>query len=142
MPEAFLGVGSNMGNREENIERAFELLTKSQIEILQNSSIIETDPVGGPPQGKFLNCVIKIRTDLPPLSLLKVLKKIEKQLGRVKTVVDAPRPIDLDILLYDDITCHEPELTIPHPRMRERSFVMMPLKEIAPNVVKDLKLEI
>ncbi len=136
MPKVYLGIGSNMGNRDEHIRQALHYIEEESMTILKQSSVIETDPVGGPPQGKFLNLVIEIETSLKPHDLLHTLKNIEHKLGRVKTIQDGPRPIDLDILLYDNKTLTTPELTIPHPRMFQRSFVMTPLKEIAPQLIQ------
>ena len=136
MSVIYVGVGSNSGNREENIEKAFLLMEENGIKILKRSSIIETDPVGGPLQGKFLNAVIKIETRLDPLGLLNLLQGIELKLGRVREIYHGPRTIDLDILMFDDVTMHTPELTIPHPRMFEREFVLMPLREIAAEILK------
>ena len=103
--------------------------------ILQSSSLIETAPVGGPAQGLYINGVVKIETSLPPLDLLHQLKSLEKFLGRRKTIPNGPRVIDIDILLYNNITMTSDELTIPHPRMWERAFVTQPLKEIAPELI-------
>jgi len=122
MSLAYIGIGSNLGNRKENIGKALSLMQECGIKILKRSSVIETDPVGGPPQGKFFNAVIKIETELEPIELLKVLQNIEKKLGRIRTVINGPRTIDLDILLYDNLALKTPELTIPHPRMFEREF--------------------
>ncbi len=132
MAIVFIGIGSNLGNREKNIQEAISLLKQEGITILQTSEIIETAPVGGPPQGKYLNGVLKIKTHFEPLALLKILKNIEKHLGRKKSVPNAPRPIDLDILLYDDLKIQTPELIIPHPRMHERDFVLRPLRQLLP----------
>ncbi len=137
MSLAYIGIGSNLGNRKENIGKALSLMQECGIKILKRSSVIETDPVGGPPQGKFFNAVIKIETELEPIELLKVLQNIEKKLGRIRTVINGPRTIDLDILLYDNLALKTPELTIPHPRMFEREFVLVPLKEIAPQMLKE-----
>lgn len=134
MSIVYIGIGSNLGNREDNIRKAIDLLEKSGMRILKTSTIIETDPVGGPPQGKFLNAVMKVETVLSPEELLKVLLSIESNLGRIRTMKNEPRTIDLDILLYDALTLHTPHLTIPHPRMLERDFVMQPLKEIEPHI--------
>lgn len=134
MSIAYLGIGSNMGDRAKNICDALKFLETYDIEILKRSTLIETEPVGGPPQGKFLNGAVKIQTFLNPEDLLKCLKSIEVQLGRIKTIVNGPRPIDLDILLYDDLTVKTPDLTIPHPRMFEREFVLCPLREINENI--------
>jgi 2-amino-4-hydroxy-6-hydroxymethyldihydropteridine diphosphokinase len=137
MAIVFLGLGSNLGNRQKNITKAVALLKENGIKILQCSTLIETQPVGGPPhQGLFLNGALKAKTDLTPQSLLRCLKKIEKQLGRTKTVRNGPRVIDLDILLYSDLILNTPELTIPHPRMLERDFVRGPLAEIDPQIAK------
>ncbi len=141
MATIFLGLGSNIGDREGYIRRAIKKLEENSVAVQKTSSIIETDPVGGPQQGKFLNAVIKADTDLPPKDLLTLLKNIEKQLGRQKTVVNGPREIDLDILLYDEINMQTPQLTIPHPRMLERAFVMDPLREIEPVLAQKLKHE-
>ena len=135
MPIAFIGVGSNLGNREVNIQNAFEFLNSSGIKILKQSTIIETEPVGYLNQGKFLNGVIKVETALSPQELLLELKLIEKKLGRVKTIKDGPRVIDLDILLYDDAVLNLPNLIIPHPEIYERDFVLNPLMEIAPELL-------
>jgi 2-amino-4-hydroxy-6-hydroxymethyldihydropteridine diphosphokinase len=141
MVKSFIGVGSNLGDRIRNIQKAIELLKEEKIRILKVSTLIETKPVGGPKQGKFLNGVLEIETKLQPVKLLKTLKSIEKKIGRRKTVRNDPRIIDLDILLYDDKIINSPHLTIPHPRMHERSFVINPLKEIAPEIVKALHLK-
>ena len=130
MPIVYLGIGSNVGDREGHIKKAIDLLKNNDIEILKASALIETKPVGGPPQGKFLNGAIKIKTNLSPKELLATLKSIEQAVGRTKTVKDGPREIDLDILLYEDIEVTSEQLTIPHPRMHEREFVLKPLKEI------------
>lgn len=139
MATVYLGIGSNMGDRLQNIDKAKTLLRQNGIDILQISSIIETDPVGGPPQGLFLNGALKVRTSLSPRVLLDVLKKIELEMGRIKTVQDGPRPIDIDILLYDDVVMMSPTLTIPHPRIKERAFVMTPLREIFPEIDQVLR---
>ena len=137
----YLGLGSNLGNREANIHLAIERL-KPFIEIKKISRIIETDPVSGPKQGKYLNAVLKAETLFSPQKLLNLAKGIEKEFGRKKTIPNAPRPIDIDILLYDNQEIHSSELTIPHPRMFEREFVMTPLREIAPDVVQKFQSEI
>ena len=139
MAIVYLAIGSNLGDRRKNIETAVRLLGKKHLDILKVSTIIETDPVGGPKnQGKFLNGVLKAETELPPEELLSFLKSIEKRLDRTKTVHNGPRTIDLDILLYNHRELQTPQLTIPHPRMFERAFVMQPLNEIEPQLVKEL----
>ena len=137
MPIAFIAFGSNLGDRQKNIDNALKLLMREGVSLLKGSSIMETEPVGGPPgQGKFFNGVIKVETDLSPHELLQKLLSIEKQLGRIRSVRNAPRIIDLDILCYDDIILDDPDLTIPHPRTKEREFVMKPLLEIEPDIFK------
>ncbi|MFH1791508.1 MAG: 2-amino-4-hydroxy-6-hydroxymethyldihydropteridine diphosphokinase [Candidatus Omnitrophota bacterium] len=135
MAKVYIGIGSNLGQRNENIEFAIRELEKTGvIRVRKTSSIYETEPVGGPPQGRFLNGVMEIDTDLPPTMLLERLQDIESRMGRVRQEVDGPRIIDLDILLYDDQVFETPELTIPHPRMSRREFVLKGLREIAPDI--------
>lgn len=126
-----------MGDRAVYIRKALEGLKARGVHVKKISSIIETEPDGGPPQGKYFNTVIECATALDPQDLLKTLQEIEHQLGRVRTVPNGPRTIDLDILLYDQLHLNTPELTIPHPRMNSRDFVMIPLKEIAPHLFKE-----
>jgi len=129
----YIGVGSNLGNRRQNIRQALNLLDQTPgIRVKKISSISETDPVGGPRQGKYLNAVARISTTLTPAKLLKTLQAIEKQLGRVRTIKNGPRTIDLDILLYGNREIKTKRLTIPHPRMFERDFILKPLLEIHP----------
>ena len=128
----FIGLGANIGDRENNIKKAVSYLKDyKSIRIERLSSLIETFPEGGPPQGKYLNGVIKIKTTLKPKELLCVLLDIEERLGRVRGVENGPRVIDLDILLYGYEKIDEPELKVPHPSMFKRKFVMDPLSEIA-----------
>ena len=138
MAFVFLGIGSNVGDRQANFDKAIGLLKEHQdIDFLQMSSVIETDPVGGPAQDRFLNAAIKIKTDLTPLELLIQLKIIERRLGRAKVhESNEPRAMDLDILFYDDIVIVDGKnLCIPHPRLAERFFVLKPLSEIAPDFI-------
>jgi len=138
MVTAYIGIGSNLGDRQKNIDRAIAYLKSfKDIEITKSSSIYETEPVGGPPQGKFLNGVMEIKTSLSPDDLLKYLKKIENKLGRVKKEKDGPRTIDLDILLYGDMKINNQRLKVPHPGMYKREFVLRGLKEIAPKAIKN-----
>jgi len=133
MAIVYLGIGSNLGNREENIKQALDLLNAAGVEIIRCSTLIETRPVGGPAnQGFFLNGAVKTATLLSPEQLLTKLKSIEHKMGRTATVRNGPRIIDIDILLYDQLTLNTPVLTIPHPRMFGREFVMRPLREIEP----------
>lgn len=135
---AYLGLGSNLGDRVSCIMSAVASLQEKGALVLKRSAIIETDPVGGPPQDKFLNAVVKIETKLSPGELLSTCQVIERQLGRVRNVLNGPRTIDLDILLYDCLTIDTPQLKIPHPRMLERTFVLEPLKEIEPGLAEEL----
>jgi len=132
MAVCYLGIGSNLGNRRQNILEALQKIRAlKDTRIIRVSRIIRTDPQGGPAkQGKFLNTALKITTKIPPLRLLRALKKIEKELGRVKTVRWGPRSIDLDILFYGDKIINHKDLTVPHPRLFERDFVIKPLLEI------------
>ena len=136
MADVYLGIGSNMGDRQANIDRAMHMLKEhKEIKVLSVSVLIETEPEGGPPQEKFLNGALHVKTDLLPLELLSQLKMIERRLGRQKGPTNNPRPLDLDILLYDDVVIVEGKtLGIPHPRMHERFFVLKPLSEIASEV--------
>ena len=130
----YLGLGSNVGDRQKNIAAAVSSLKKSGLIIHKISTILETDPVGDPAQGKFLNAALKAETDRSPKELLREIHKIEKQLGRVRAIKNGPRTIDIDILLFDRLRIQTSGLTIPHPRMLERDFVMIPLKEIEPDL--------
>ena len=138
MATIYLGLGSNLGDRRANIDKSLSLLVENGINILKHSTIIETEPVGGPEQNKFLNSVIKAETELSPFELLEVINNIEKNLGRVRTIVNGPRTIDIDILLYNKIKVNASNLSIPHPQMLKRHFVLTPLKEIEPELVKEL----
>ena len=132
MTVCYLGIGSNLGDRRKNIALALsKIKALDHTTIMKVSKIIETEPVGGPPtQGKCLNAALKIKTALPALRLLKALKKIEKALGRTKTARNGPRVIDLDILFYGDKIIKRKDLTVPHPRIFERQFVIKPLFEV------------
>lgn len=139
MHKVYLGLGSNLGDREENIRKAIELIHERIGEVVRQSSLIETAPWGFESDHQFLNGVILCETTLTPRQVLKATQTIERELGRKKKSKDegqrskveyADRPIDIDILLYDDVTVDEPDLKIPHPLMQERDFVMIPLKEI------------
>jgi 2-amino-4-hydroxy-6-hydroxymethyldihydropteridine diphosphokinase len=134
MPTAYLAIGSNLGDRQDNIRNAIDLLKDNGIVILKQSSLIETEPVNGPPQGLYLNGALAIQTELSAPQLLDLLHSIENSLGRVRSVVNGARTIDLDILLFDDMIIQTKNLIIPHPRMKERDFVMKPLREIAPHL--------
>ncbi|MBU1148356.1 MAG: 2-amino-4-hydroxy-6-hydroxymethyldihydropteridine diphosphokinase [Candidatus Omnitrophica bacterium] len=127
----YIGIGSNLGNRRKNIDAAIEKLRQvNEIEVKKVSSVYETEPVGGPKQPDYLNAVIEIETMFGPRKLLAVLHEIEDHLGRKRSVKDGSRTIDLDILTYGDEKINEPDLKIPHPRMNEREFVQLPLREL------------
>ena len=134
MTESFIGVGSNVGDRRAFVRRAVaELESVYETKVVSTSSLYETSPVGGPPQRSFVNLVAKISTELPPRDLLRVLKEIEVKLGREPGGMRwGPRVADLDILTYGDAVVAEEGLEIPHPRMTERRFVLVPLLEIDP----------
>ncbi|MEW6141730.1 MAG: 2-amino-4-hydroxy-6-hydroxymethyldihydropteridine diphosphokinase [Chloroflexota bacterium] len=131
MTTVYLGLGSNLGDREANLKRALEALAV-KAKVVRVSSVYETEPVGFLSQPRFLNAVCKVDTKLEPLELLYIIKDIEMELGRRQSFRNAPREIDIDILLYDDVVMDMPELTVPHPGMSERAFVLVPLAEIAP----------
>jgi len=137
--KAYIALGSNIGDREANIRKAVDMMEGvGDTRVLRVSRLIETEPSGGPAgQGKYLNGVAEIETQLEPLQLLNQLHQIEQALGRNRAVEqrNGPRTCDLDILLMGDAVVRSAVLTIPHPRMHERLFVLEPLNEIAPNVV-------
>ena len=130
---AYLGLGSNVGDRAANLKDALTRIGRIA-RIQQCSSVYETDPVGYTEQREFWNIAVSISTDLPARQLLNELIAIEVAMGRERTFRNAPRNIDIDILLYDDVVQSSGELEIPHPRMRERAFVLKPLLEIAPTI--------
>lgn len=138
---AYIALGANLGDRAANISSAIERLGAVRgIRLLKLSSLLENPAVGGPPNSPpFLNGVAEIETSLPPRELLQKLLEIERDLGRQRHRKWDPRTIDLDLLLYGDQVVNEPELTIPHPRMHERRFVLAPLAEIAPDHVHPVR---
>lgn len=128
----YLAFGSNLGDRRLNVKKALSLLLEGdKVRIVRISRIMESKPQGGPRQGDYLNGAVKAQTTLSPYALLRFLKSIERKMGRKKTVRFGPRIIDLDILLYGDKIITSKTLTVPHPRMFGRDFVMKPLREIA-----------
>ncbi len=129
----YLGLGSNLGNREDNLEYALNLLSQ-RFRMGRVSPIYDTEPVGDTNQPRFLNLVCQIYTTLPPTALLAATKGIELKMGRAPGKSGA-RPIDIDILFYGDQVVEAPDLVIPHPRLAERAFVLVPLAEIAPDLV-------
>lgn len=139
---AYLGLGSNLGDRAGNLRRALELLRRAGesargrpgVQVTRISPVYETDPVGYLDQPPFLNLVAEVRTDLAPLHLLQACLRAERDLGRVRTDRWGPRTIDIDILLYDEVTLQQPDLEIPHPRLWERAFVLIPLLDLHPDL--------
>ncbi len=131
----YLSLGSNLGNREENLRSAMDELPHAGVAIARVSSFCETEPVDLLEQPWFLNCVVEAETQFDPFMLLRALREIEMKMGSKKLVAKGPRLIDMDILLYGADTIDTPELQVPHPRMHLRRFVLVPLAEIAPDVV-------
>jgi 2-amino-4-hydroxy-6-hydroxymethyldihydropteridine diphosphokinase len=134
MSIAYLGLGTNLGDRKENLRKAIEAIAL-KMDIYQQSSLYETAAWGYTDQPDFLNQVVQVETDLTPLRLLNFLKRTEVELGRVENFKYGPRQIDLDILFFDDLVKNTIRLQIPHPRLAERAFVLVPLNEIAPGLV-------
>lgn len=150
MIKVYLGLGSNLGDKEEHLRRAIALIGERVGEVIRQSSFIETEPWGFKSENRFLNAVILCETTLSPRQLLRTTQQIERDMGKSRkhdtvrnqrsalhSTLDTKystqykdRPIDIDILLYDDIIVDEPDLKIPHPLMQERDFVMVPLREI------------
>jgi GTP cyclohydrolase-4 len=131
---AYLGLGSNLGKREKNLRQALTLLSL-KVNLEEVSSVYETEPVGYKEQPLFLNMVCRIATNLPPEELSRLAKEIETRMGRIPSFPNAPRIIDIDILFYDNKIMETRNLTIPHPRLKGRAFVLIPLAEIAPDLV-------
>ena len=134
MVTVYLGLGSNLGNRQDNLDKALGSLSQ-RLQVEKISSVYETEPVGNINQPRFLNLVCQAYTTLSPTELLTLAKGIESQMGRIFHKPDTPRPIDIDILFYGEQITETPELVIPHPRLTERAFVLIPLAEIAPDLV-------
>lgn len=128
----YLSLGSNLGDRAANLERIVEALSKIGVRVLRRSSVYETEPVDFLAQPWFLNCVVEAETSLEPRQLLEGLQAIERKFGSKKLVPRGPRIIDLDIIFYEAAVIHEAGMEIPHPRLAERRFVLIPLAEIAP----------
>jgi len=132
---AFVGIGSNLGDRESHLSRAVELLsTADNIEVSAVSQIRETEPVGPVEQAPFLNAAVRVETELAPRELLHLFLGIEERMGRVRRERFGPRTIDLDLLLYGDEVVDEPGLTVPHPRLTERRFALEPLSDLDPGL--------
>lgn len=135
MHTVYLGIGSNLGSREENCNNAIKLLSEQNVKITSQSSMIETKPWGVEDQPDFINMAIEAETSLEPDQFLALLKTIEERMGRQPAGKWGPRIIDLDILLYDDLVLETDDFVIPHPEMGKREFVLRPLAEIAPDLV-------
>ena len=137
MHQVYLGLGTNLGNKEANLKAAVEEIGKRVGEVTSLSAFHVSEPWGFTSEHTFLNAVCCVLTDFPPMEVLRLTQDIERSLGRLKKSVDghySDRLIDIDILLYDDLHIATPELTIPHPLMWKRDFVMIPLREIAPDI--------
>lgn len=134
MPTVYLALGANLGDRLANLRAVLAVLPPN-VELLAQSPIYETPPWGVTDQPAFLNMVVRGQTQLPPHELLKQLKSLETTLGRIPGIRYGPRLIDIDILFYDDLLLDTPELTIPHPRLHERAFVLVPLADLEPALI-------
>ena len=135
MSRAYVALGSNLGDRDENLCTALKHLQENGIEVIKTSTFIETEPYGVKDQPGFVNAVCQVETELAPLELLRLLLSIEQEMGRVRLRRWGERNIDLDLLLYEDAVLESEELTLPHPDMQNRDFVLLPLAEIAGEVV-------
>lgn len=135
---AFLSLGSNLGDRRALLRDAVDSLP----DVVAVSPVYETDPVGGPAQDSFLNLVAELRTELSPQALLGVCHRIESSAERVRDVRWGPRTLDIDIIWIDGVTLDGPRLTVPHPRWKERRFVLAPLRDLAPDLVDDRDLQL
>lgn len=134
MPTAYIAIGSNLGDRERALDDAVRLLVDETGARSRRSPLYETEPVGYRAQPRFLNGVVELTGALPsPHALLDLCLSIERRLGRERTVPNGPRTVDLDLLLYDDLRVDDEGLTLPHPRMHERAFVLVPLADLAPH---------
>ena len=136
MTRAFLGLGSNLGERRAILADAVGALA----DVVAVSPVYETDPVGGPEQGLFLNIVVELDTARSPRNLLDVCAEREAAAERVRQVRWGPRTLDVDVLWIDGVDIDEPDLTVPHPRMRERRFVLAPLRDLAPDLVSEAEV--
>lgn len=135
MARAALSLGSNLGDRRANIAAALAALARNGVAILARSADYLTEPWGPVEQDRFVNACVIVETGLAPAELLSLCLRIERELGRIREVKWGPRIIDIDVLTYDDLTMEEPDLVLPHPHMLERLFVLVPLAEIAPDLV-------
>lgn len=137
MSRAYLALGSNLGDRLAHLQDAVDALVGADdVEVTAISRVYETAPVGGPVQDAFLNAVVATETALDPYALLALAQRIERDAQRVRVQRWGPRTLDVDVLLYDELRLDDPELTLPHPRMWERGFVLAPLRDVAPGLVE------
>lgn len=134
MKVVYLGLGSNVGDREAQIDSALDALNSPDLRLLRRSSLYETEPIGFRDQGWFLNMAAEFETDLFPKQLLHRMQKVEMSMGRVRTMKNGPRTIDIDVLLFGNAVINTQELEVPHPRYRERRFTLAPLAELNPNL--------
>jgi 2-amino-4-hydroxy-6-hydroxymethyldihydropteridine diphosphokinase len=130
----YLSMGSNLGDRAANLRAAIAQLGSANVHVRKVSSFYETEPVDFVDQPWFLNCAVEGETESPPIELLRSLREIEARLGSKKAFAKGPRLLDIDVLIFGDLSLNTPELQIPHPRMLERKFVLAPLAEIAPDL--------
>ena len=136
MSRAYLALGSNLGDRRRSLQFAVDALhVAGDVRVVGVSRVYETAPVGGPPQDAYLNAVVAVDTGLDPHALLALAQRIERDAHRVRVERWGPRTLDVDVLLYDDVQLDDPDLTLPHPRMWERGFVLAPLRDVAPALV-------
>lgn len=134
MHKVFLGLGTNVGDKKKNLEKAIDLLSE-KVTNIKSSKFYETEPWGYKDQDKFLNAAIMGETSLSPLEFLKFVKDVEERVGRIERFKWGPREIDIDILFYDDLIYKDSDLQIPHPRLHERDFVLKPLMDLDPNFI-------
>ena len=131
---AFIGLGSNLGDRKSTLRDALDSLdARPDVEVVRVSELRETKPVGGPPQGNFVNGAAELRTTLEPEELVETLHEVEAEFGRTREVRWGPRTLDMDLLLYEDRHIDTPDLKVPHPRLHQRRFVLEPLWDLCPN---------
>ena len=135
MSKAYLSIGSNIGDRLQNLKDCVKFLSDEGLIIIKISSIYETEPIGYTDQDKFYNVVLLIETEFSPYELLKKTQHIEDLMGRKRIIIWGPRIIDIDIVLYENISINEKDLQIPHPRMLDRAFVLIPLAELEPLIL-------
>ncbi len=131
---AFLGLGTNLGDRQAHLVEAVEAIP----DLVATSSVYETEPVGGPEQDAYLNLVVEVETAMTPHELLALCRSLERAAGRERRIRWGPRTLDVDVLWIEGVTVDEPELTVPHPRMYQRNFVVVPLLEIAPDLGEEM----